>query len=64
MEKLGKGPGRSTANKIIDKVFLGNHNNRASCPKENLEFKPFLSPGLALKETAMLIGKKEQKNST
>lgn len=61
---MRKGPGRSTAYKIIDKVVLGKHNNRGSWPKGQSGIQSFFSnPELVFKETALLIDKKEQKNS-
>lgn len=61
---MGKDRGRSTANKIIDKVVLGKHNMTASCPKDNLEFKPFFEPWVSFERNCYADSKKEQKNST
>ena len=60
---MGKGAGRLTANTIIDKVVLGKHIKVLLAQRTIWNSSLFSSSGLVLKETATLIGKKEQKNS-
>ena len=60
---MGKGPGRSTANTIIDKVVLGKHIRVLFAQRTIWNSSLFSSSGLVLKETATLIGKNEKKNS-
>ena len=60
---MGKGPARSTANTIIDKMVLGKHIRVLFVQRTIWNSSLFSSSELFLKETATLIGKNEKKNS-